>query len=147
MNVFKRSVLRKYIKDLGSEVIVFVGDRFSDSSRRSKLLGKRGIIEYNRLWKQYTVHPIAHWSEELIYRYLDLNDIELNPLYRKLGFSGNCVYCPYITSLSYYSRLKRLYPKWYKKIVCTEKYMRKGGALLIANKVCRLSDILGDIEC
>ncbi len=144
MNVFKRMVLERFIKNINRDVLVFVGDRFYDSPRRRKLLLKKGFIEYNRGWRQYTVHPIAHWFNRYVYRYMELNNIEINPLYKKLGFSGNCIYCPYITSIKYYNRLRTYYPEWYRKIISAEKAMEKGGALFSSNRVRKLYEILGD---
>ena len=135
MNVFKRMVLIKYIKSLNKKIIMFVGDRFSDSVRRRTLLSKKGILEYNRSWNQYTSHPIAHWSLNHVFSYLILNNIELNPLYYKIGSSGNCVYCPFVTDIEYYRRLRKYYPEWYKKILQAEQSMKnKGGALFVANR-------------
>jgi len=143
MNIFKRKVLLDYVNSLGKDIIVFIGDRFSDSKRRFNLLVKKGILEYNETWKQYTVHPIAHWTLNHVLSYLVLNNIELNPLYFKIGSSGNCVYCPFITDIGYYKRLRKFYPKWYKKILNVELSMvKKGGALYVANRVYRLYDIL-----
>lgn len=143
MNIFKRKVLLDYVNSLGKDVIVFIGDRFSDSKRRFNLLSKKGTLEYNETWKQYTVHPIAHWTLSHVLSYLVLNNIELNPLYFKIGSSGNCVYCPFITDIDYYKRLRKFYPKWYKKILNVELSMvKKGGALYVANRVYRLYDIL-----
>jgi len=143
MNVFKKNVLIKYIKTLNKRVVVFIGDRFSDSPRRSKILSMKGLIEYNKTWNQYTAHPIAHWKLSHVLLYLALNNIELNPLYYKIGSSGNCIYCPFITDIEYYKRLREYYPEWYRKILQVEQHMRNGGgALFVANKVFRLHDVL-----
>lgn len=143
MDLFKRKVLKNYLSRLNNIPLVMVGDRLLDSSRRRKLLRSRGIIEWNNYWKQVTVHPIAHWTLSHVYFYLSIKDIPLNPLYFKIGSSGNCVYCPFVTDGSYYKKLRETYPKWFNKVLEAEKAMRNGGgAFLIANKVFKLSELL-----
>lgn len=143
MTVFKRNVLLEYTRSLDKPVVVFTGDRLTDSNRRKKLLGKRGIIEYNEYWKQYTVHPIAHWTINEIFNYMTEYSLELNPLYNVLGASGNCVYCPFITRAEYYKKLKEHYPKWYDKIVYAESNLKfQKGAFLIRGKVYTVNELV-----
>jgi len=143
MNIFKRKVIQEYVKSLGRDVIMFTGDRFSDSTRRSKLLSMKGVIEYNKYWRQHTFHPIAHWTLNNVLEYIALNNIELNPLYSTIGSSGNCVYCPFITNIEYYEKLRQHYPEWYAKILNAEKAMRnQGGAIFMKDKVYKLQHIV-----
>jgi len=143
MYLFKRKVVLNYVKQLKKDVVMIVGDKFSDSARRRRLLSAKGVIEYNKFWCQLTFHPIAHWTSSNVFEYLALNNIEVNPLYSIIGSSGNCVYCPFITDFEYYRKLKQYYPEWYVKILDTERAMKKGGgAIFKANKVYRLHQIL-----
>lgn len=147
MTVFKRNVVLRFLRELGGNVIVFVGDRLSDSGRRKSLLTRRGVLEYNGYWRQYTFHPIIHWSLGHVLEYIVRYNLELNPLYTTIGSSGNCVYCPFITDTRYYQRLKQHYPQWLEKILDAEKAMRNnGGAILVSNRVYRLNDIVKNGE-
>jgi len=143
MNVFKRHVLLNFLKRFDIPPIVLVGDRLSDSSRRRNLLSKKGFIEFNKAWYQFTAHPLLHWKRWHVLMYILLKKIELNPLYKEIKHSGNCIYCPFITDIEYYELLREKYPAWYKKIIDAERNMKNGGgALFVSNRVFRLEDLL-----
>ena len=144
MNVYKRIVLNRYFKDNHSEKpIVFVGTKVKDSRRRLKRFIADGIL-LDKLWWNYAIRPLAHFSTTHVYEYIKLNRLPICPLYSELGESGNCVYCPFNMRRSYYLKLYKSYPQWMYKIIKAELEVRKGTPFIISPKRISFRDILGN---
>ena len=143
MNVYKRMVLNRYFKDNYSEKpVVLVGTKAKDSYRRLKKLRVNGIL-LDKLWWNYAIRPLVHFSTAHVYEYIKLNGLPMCPLYSELGGSGNCVYCPFNTKRSYYLKLYKLYPQWMYKIIKAELKVRKGTPFMILSRKISFQDMLG----
>ncbi len=124
MTVFKKNQANK----LG-RAIALTGVKWSDSSwrRRWRDAGVLGVIPG---WKPVFLKPIFHWETSDVKTYIKERKLELNPLYHKLGGSGNCVYCPYNMNPDYYTRLAKYYPHWWNKLLQAEEKVEKGKPFL-----------------
>jgi len=49
-------------------------------------------------WVQKTVAPLLNWTSVDIDAYIKREKIPVNPLYEKVGWSCNCVFCPFLSS-------------------------------------------------
>jgi len=130
MKEFKSVPLRLFGQSLDGELLHLVGTSKHESSFRKKVYDIRGAYHYNYSIQAYCLHPLLEWTEDMVYKYLEDHNIPLNPCYEKYYSSGNCYYCPFISSLLYYSKLASLQPKLFEKIVEAEKAMRKGGGAI-----------------
>jgi len=151
MKEFKSLPLRLYNESKGGDILHIVGTSMYESSTRRRVYSVRGKYHYNFSVNSFSLLPLMKWTEEMIYEYLDKNNLQINPCYEKYYGSGNCYYCPFITSLTYYKRLLDLQPKLFAKIVDAEKSMKnKGGAIYKGKgKVLHLSKLakhLPDLE-
>jgi 3'-phosphoadenosine 5'-phosphosulfate sulfotransferase (PAPS reductase)/FAD synthetase len=134
MREFKSIPLRLFNEAFGGEVLHLVGTSMYESSFRKKIYSVRGMYHYNYSIRSYVLHPLLKWTEGMVYDYIEAYRLRLNPCYEKYYGSGNCYYCPYITSLVYYSRLAGLQPRLFSKIVEAEKAMRNKGAAIYLGK-------------
>jgi len=130
MREFKSIPLRLFNEAFEGEVLHLVGTSMYESSFRKKIYSVRGMYHFNYSIRSYVLHPILKWTEDMVYNYIEAHGLRLNPCYEKYYGSGNCYYCPYITSLTYYFRLASLQPELFLKIVEAEKSMRRGGAAI-----------------
>jgi 3'-phosphoadenosine 5'-phosphosulfate sulfotransferase (PAPS reductase)/FAD synthetase len=128
MKEFKSIPLRLFNKSFSGQVLHLVGTSMHESSFRKKIYSVRGMYHFNYSIGSYVLHPLLNWTEDMIYDYIEIHNIPLNPCYEKYYHSGNCYYCPHVSSITYYSRLAALRPDLFLKIVDAEKAMRKGGA-------------------
>jgi phosphoadenosine phosphosulfate reductase len=134
MKEFKSVPLRLFSESFDGKLLHIVGTSKHESSFRKKVYDIRGMYHYNYSIKAFCLHPLLDWTEEMVYKYLEDHHIPLNPCYEKYYGSGNCYYCPFISSLLYYSKLASLQPKLFAKIVEAEKAMRKGGGAIYLGK-------------
>jgi phosphoadenosine phosphosulfate reductase len=134
MKEFKSVPLRLFSESFDGKLLHLVGTSKHESSLRKKIYDIRGMYHYNYSIKAFCLHPLLDWTEEMVYKYLEDHDIPLNPCYEKYYGSGNCYYCPFISSLLYYSKLASLQPKLFAKIIEAEKAMRKGGGAIYLGK-------------
>jgi len=134
MKEFKSVPLRLFNESFDGEILHLVGTSMFESSFRKKIYSVRGMYHYNYSIRSDSLHPMLNWTEEMVYDYIEANNLPLNPCYNKYYHSGNCYYCPYVKSLLYYSRLAKLQPRLFSKIVEAEKAMRNGGAAIYLGK-------------
>jgi 3'-phosphoadenosine 5'-phosphosulfate sulfotransferase (PAPS reductase)/FAD synthetase len=134
MREFKSVPLRLFNEAFDGEILHLVGTSMYESSFRKKIYSVRGMYHYNYSIRSYVLHPMLNWTEDMIYDYIEAYGLRLNPCYEKYYHSGNCYYCPYITSLIYYCRLAELQPLLFSKIVEAEKEMRNKGAAIYLGK-------------
>ena len=148
MREFKSIPLKLFNESYDGEILHIVGTSMYESSFRRKVYSIRGPYHYNYSISSYVLHPLLKWTEEMIYEYMKKHGLQLNPCYEKYYSSGNCYYCPFISSLTYYIRLATLQPKLFYKIVEAEKSMRKGGGAIYVGKgkVLHLSSLTSYIE-
>lgn len=142
MEEFKSVPLRLFNESF-DRVLHLVGTSMYESSTRKKIYSIRGRYHYNPSIRSYCLHPMLKWTEDMVYDYIETFDLRLNPCYKKYYASGNCYYCPFVSSLTYYSRLAMHQPKLFSKIVKAEKAMREGGAAIYLGrgKVLHLSKL------
>lgn len=134
MKEFKSVPLRLFSQSFDGEVLHLVGTSKHESSFRKKVYDIRGMYHYNYSIRAFCLHPMLKWTETMVYKYLEHHNIPLNPCYEKYYNSGNCYYCPYVSSLLYYSKLASLQPKLFAKIVEAEEAMRNGGGAIYLGK-------------
>jgi 3'-phosphoadenosine 5'-phosphosulfate sulfotransferase (PAPS reductase)/FAD synthetase len=134
MKEFKSIPLRLFNEIYEGKVLHIVGTSKYESTFRRKIYDVRGLYHYNYTIKSFCLHPLLEWTEDMIYAYLEKYKIPLNPCYKNYNNSGNCYYCPYITSLSYYSKLAALQPKLFANIIEAERAMKKGGGAIYLGK-------------
>jgi len=48
----------------------------------------------SRHWSYYSLQPLFFFTKCDIWQYIALNELPVNPLYKEIGFSGNCMICP-----------------------------------------------------
>ncbi len=125
--IFKQEVLR----ELPPHFIEVIGVKASDSLIRRRYLAQlRPELPLLDPKKHCKIHHDRHYCLCLIYdfekehvtKYVKLYDLKLNPLYSRIGHSGNYMLCPgYLSSvdkiLHYLNRLEKHYPCWYRKIL------------------------------
>ena len=147
MEEFKSVPLRLFNESF-DRVLHVVGTSMYESSMREKIYNIRGKYHYNYSIGSYCLHPMLKWTEDMVYDYIEAFDLRINPCYEKYYGSGNCYYCPFVSSLTYYSRLAAHQPKLFSKIVEAEKAMRKGGAAIYLGrgKVLHLSKLKSIFE-
>lgn len=85
-HLLKTVPMQKKIEELGLDAI-FVGIRWDEQEARSREL------YFSKRKNHYRIHPILHWSEEDIWKYVKNRNIPYNPLYDKGYRSLGCEPC------------------------------------------------------
>ncbi len=148
MNEFKSIPLRLFNESNGEKILHLTGTSKHESSFRKKIYDVRGAYHYNYSVRSLCLHPLLDWAESMILDYIEKEQLPVNPCYSKYLGSGNCYYCPFVTSLLYYSNLASLQPQLFSRILEAEKAMRKGGGALYLGKgktlrLCEARDRFG----
>jgi len=97
---FKDVPIRKVT---GGKGVGFVGVRRDESSARLKRYSQREFVfkptkTNSYKWVRIAVAPLLNWTSVDINAYISREKIPLNPLYRIVGWSCNCVFCPFLSS-------------------------------------------------
>jgi phosphoadenosine phosphosulfate reductase len=144
MKEFKSNPLRLFNESLKNDVLHIVGTSMYESSTRKRIYSVRGKYHYNFNINSFILMPLINWTEDMIYKYIEDNRLPINPCYDKYYGGGNCYYCPFISSITYYKRLLDLQPELFYKIVDAEESMRNKGAAIYKGKgkVVHLSKLL-----
>jgi 3'-phosphoadenosine 5'-phosphosulfate sulfotransferase (PAPS reductase)/FAD synthetase len=121
MTTFKTSVVNKHLRGMVTATGVKAGD---SGWRRS--WARAGVLGRIPGWRTIFFKPILHWTTGDVMEYIETRGLPLNPLYRKLGGSANCVYCPYNANPEYYERLRALYPHWWARLTRAEASVARG---------------------
>ena len=100
----------------------FTGTTVLESSNRMFHVCERGQSYLSKKDKIIKVHPIAYWTDDEVYRYIEENEIPLNPAYSKYKIKRlGCVPC---TSYKIWrEQLARMNFKLYK--IISEKYFKQ----------------------
>lgn len=116
--------LLEYAASLGKRRVLFVtGLRREESRRRS---GLRGLFyRYYRGVEIFYVDPIVNWSDGDVERYIEENGLPVNPAYRLVGFSGECL-CVVFAKLDQLVRVAREYPDLIERFRTLEDAWRSG---------------------
>ncbi len=146
MRIFKIEPLTT----LPADYILLSGEKQSDNWWRFKYLTEQACkseipgLYYrpDQYHKHYNLKLIYDWSSEHVKKYIRERELKLNPLYSKVGHSGNCMICPaYISSvdrlLRYLNLLERNDARWYNVIMSFfREYMKKHRQLVKCDRPC-----------
>jgi len=90
-NYLKEIPLNKKKKELMTD-LVFMGLQATESMNRRLLFMRLGGYYYAKSRKENVCIPMAIWNNDDIFRYAKENNVELNPLYKKMKRTG-CMFC------------------------------------------------------
>lgn len=77
-------------------------------------------------WCLVSVLPIYYFNKNDIWLYIYENGLPINPLYKRIGFSGNCVICPAI-NFKQFLAVKHFCPEFFSKWKEAHELLRKHG--------------------
>jgi 3'-phosphoadenosine 5'-phosphosulfate sulfotransferase (PAPS reductase)/FAD synthetase len=100
-----------------------LGVRRNESRFRMETYGRKWYVRHDRVTYKVWL-PILHWDEKLIYNYIKHYNIPENPVWKKLGWSGECL-CLAGTSLRNLDRLIDNYPDVAKMMAEKDKEIQK----------------------
>lgn len=135
--VFKTSPLGAMINSLnGAGVLSFEGIRKCESASRRNA---QRVYKNKKIASQLSIRPILHWRDIEVWLYLLINELPINPVYRKGLTRAGCLYCPYSSPFTDYI-LSRIYPEeisqWHNFLIDharqsgksdAEEYVTSGG--------------------
>ena len=116
--VFKARPLGATINSLNvAGVLSFEGIRKCESNSRRNA---QRIYENKKIASQLSVRPMLDWRDIEVWLYLLVNEIPINPVYKKGLTRAGCLYCPYNSSFTDYL-LSQIYPekmnKWWEFLI------------------------------
>jgi len=92
---------------------VFFGINWEESYNRKWTIIRYGTLFYHKSHKHWKCYPIAYWNMADVWRYIEENNIPINPAYEKVDRVG-CITC---TAYREWEKdMSRLYPALYKRI-------------------------------
>jgi phosphoadenosine phosphosulfate reductase len=95
---------------------VFVGITWDESYQRRWTAIRYGDYFYSKKKKIWRAMPILYWDTNDIWRYIEENNLPVNPAYKKYGVDRiGCITCT--GHLGWKEQMARLYPGLYKKIM------------------------------
>jgi 3'-phosphoadenosine 5'-phosphosulfate sulfotransferase (PAPS reductase)/FAD synthetase len=122
--LLKLEPLLKYAVELGKQRILFTtGLRRDESHRRSKMKGFF-YRRYNGV-EIFYVDPIINWSDGDVEKYIKENNLPLNPLYKLIGFSGEC-FCGTFSRFEHLIEVARHFPEFIEKFKNLEEAWKRG---------------------
>ena len=65
-------------------------------------------------WVMVSILPLYYFDKDDIWLYIYENSLPINPLYKRMGFSGNCVFCPAI-NFKQFLAIKHYCPEFFSK--------------------------------
>jgi len=93
---------------------VFFGITWDESYNRKWTIIKYGTLFYHKSHRHWKCYPIGYWDTGDVWRYIEENDIPINPAYEKVDRVG-CITC---TAYKDWEKdMARLYPGLYRKIM------------------------------
>ena len=119
MTHYKVRVWRKFHRNIPH--IALVGVKHSDSRVR-KIYFQDNLHLNKNISQEYMWSPILSWSTKQVYAYIKKNSVKLNPLYKIIYDSGNCMFCPF-KSIKQIKGVSNL-PDWRLKIIDFLKQIR-----------------------
>ena len=120
--------LRRFFRKIQQPKVIFDGIRKNESARRREF----PIVGWHRHFKALNCHPIFDWKEEDVKKYIELNRLEENPLYKIFPRATEC-WCTAFKTVSQFKALKEHFPEFFQKFVELEKSLRTGGSALFRN--------------
>jgi len=145
LRIFKLMPLMK----LPCNFILISGEKQSDSIWRFKYIEKLKnnvvpdlILAKDQYYKHYNLKLIYDWKTDHVLEYVKKRKLKLNPLYRTINHSGNCMLCPGRLSsidriLNDLRKNEIYYPYWYNKIIqFFKEFMKKHREMTKCNLPC-----------
>jgi phosphoadenosine phosphosulfate reductase len=128
--------IQKYLR-LFRRRIVFDGIRAEESYKRAKYKP----IFWHRGFKCFSISPIFYWTTEEVDQYLSSRDLPINPVYKTMGFSGECVCGAYLRE-EHFINLKLHHPKFFQKLAKIEESIQTGYTFIFRDgKRIKLSEL------
>ena len=133
-NVLKKLPFAKFERE--RELKPFIGTMSEESRQRKQAWLKHGCNAFES--KRPISLPISFWSEEDIWGYIKLNNIEYSKIY-DMGYERTgCVYCGYGCQREKegegrFERMKTTHPQLYKYVI---ENMKMGDIFNKINKLC-----------
>lgn len=127
LNRLKNIPLKKYKKL--KYAVGFSGMKIADSLNRKRYIHERfsdGIKTNKKpftFWGAITVLPIVYFSKSDVWNYIKENNLPMNPCYKFIGDSGNCVICPFNT-FETMKKIKENAPSFFQKWLETHEIIR-----------------------
>jgi len=110
---FKNKPILNYTKRRG----VGVSGISPHNSTRRKLLKLQAIMSNALGWTPVSVLPLYDFTKKDVWDYIKQNELEVNPLYEEIGYSGNCMICPGMNKREFLAVMRRcpeFFCKWKK---------------------------------
>jgi len=120
--------MKKFFRKINESKIIFDGIRAEESSKRKAF----PVIGWHRHFKSFNCHPIFYWSKYDVLKYIEMNGLRENPLYKVFPRATDC-WCTAFKSVSQFKALKKNFPEFFKKFVEAEESLRCGGSALFKN--------------
>jgi len=127
LNHFKCRPIANFTKGQGVGV---AGIKPSDSTRRFYILNGKflpAVVDpspRSTRWAYYSIKPLYWFTKEDVWRYISMNNLEINPLYEYIGFSGNCMICPGMNKNKFVAVMEKC-PEFFNKWVKVHKKLRE----------------------
>ena len=116
--------IRNYVLPFEDRV-VFDGIRAEESRKRA---GYNPIF-WHRGFQCFSISPIFYWTEREVDQYLLSKRLPISPLYRSIGFSGECVCGAYLNE-ERFKKLKIHHSDFFNKLAQIEGNVRTGYTFL-----------------
>jgi len=111
-----------FVKPLRPQRAEVIGLRRAESKARSKL---PQIIFKKQAWS-WGYCPIIDWTDGQVAKYIRRHRLKVNPMYRILKHSGECL-CGVYASLRELSIIRDRWPEWFHRFIELETRFRSGG--------------------
>jgi len=122
--------MNEFCRQLKPHRAQVTGIRHEESPVRAKYPSWQRFL---KPFVRYAYHPIIEWSSEQVDRYIERNNLPVNPVAKELGFSGECL-CGVFTSWDELMRLRARYPEFMHQFVKLEREFRKFGTAFYASQ-------------
>jgi len=120
----KLEPMMRFIKSQPTPRCEIVGLRRAESRRRHKL--PQWI--WKDEWGTWSFCPIIDWSDKDVMNYIKRFDLPLSPIYKIIGFSGECV-CGAFGSTRQMRIIRGRFPEFFKRFLEIEERILKGGSV------------------
>jgi len=114
--------------------------------RRCESIRRRNLPESYYIWKRGSVAvwkyaPIIDWLDEDVNKYIKRFGLPVNPIYRLVNTSGECV-CGVYTTPKKLDIIATHFPAWFQRFVELEQKSRKhGAAFYLRNRPLKAANI------
>jgi 3'-phosphoadenosine 5'-phosphosulfate sulfotransferase (PAPS reductase)/FAD synthetase len=125
----KIAPLIEYTMKMERPRIQITGMRAHESTRRSMSVsnGEISQLMWREIGEHYLYSPIFDWRKEDINKYVEQNNLPLNPIYDVIGRSGECM-CGVYQTLKEIKAIRDNFPEFFDQFVELEKHFRSKGS-------------------